>query len=248
MSFYELREYGHRRLNVRPLAICACLVALVLVACDDTTEPPYEVTVNPADFVSQIDNPFLPLTPGKVFRYEGESEDGHETNTITVTNQTYSILGVACTVVEDTVYVNGQLLEATTDWFAQDRSGTVWYFGEASRSYENGVLVSTGGSWQAGERGALPGIAMPANPAPGAPYRQEFETGVAEDRAQVVSTNESVTVPYGSFSNCVRIEEWTDLEPGIVEYKNYARNVGLVSAVSVVGESDVTKLVSITTN
>ena len=171
---------------MRLLVACTCLAALVLAACDDTTEPPYEVTVNPADFVAQIDNPFLPLTPGKVFRYEGESEDGHEVNTITVTHQTYTILGVACTVVEDTVFVNGQLIEATTDWFAQDLDGTVWYFGEASRAYENGVLVSTEGSWEAGQRGAMPGIAMPANPVPGAPYRQEYEKGVAEDRAQVV--------------------------------------------------------------
>jgi hypothetical protein len=232
---------------MRLLITCACLGAVVLMACDDTTEPPYEITVNPADFVAQIDNPYLPLTAGKVFRLEGESADGHETNIITVAPQTYSILGVACTVVEDTVLVNGALIEATTDWFAQDLNGTVWYFGEASRAYENGVLVSTEGSWQAGQRGAMPGIVMPGDPAPGAPYRQEYEKGVAEDRAQVISRDESVTVPYGSFVGCVRIEEWTDLEPGIVEYKNYAKNVGMVSAVSVVGESDVSKLVSITT-
>lgn len=177
---------------MRHLVTWASLAAGILAACNDTTEPPYKVTVNPADFVAQIDNPFLPLTAGKVFHYEGSSADGHETNIIYVTHQTYTILGVACTVVEDTVFVNGQLIEATTDWFAQDRSGTVWYFGEASRIYENGVLVSTEGSWETGQRGAMPGIVMPADPVPGAPYRQEYEKGGAEDRAQVVSSDVSV--------------------------------------------------------
>jgi len=225
-------------------AACAALVAL---ACsDDTTEPAYNVTVNPADFVAVIDNPYYPLTPGKVFRYEGESADGHETNIVTVTSQTYSILGVACTVVEDTVLVNGDLTEATTDWFAQDKDGTVWYMGEASRSFEDGRLVSTEGSWEAGKRGALPGVIMFGDPQPDGPYRQEFESGVAEDRGQITRTDAKVTVPFGTFTHCIETEEWSDLEPGIVEYKFYAKNVGVVRSVSVVGEEDDSKLVSVT--
>ena len=219
---------------------------LLLVACsDDTTEPAYHVTVNPADFVAGIDNPYYPLTPGQVFRYEGESGDGHETNIVTVTSQTYNILGVACTVVEDTVLVEGDLVEATTDWFAQDKDGTVWYMGEASRSFENGTLVSTEGSWEAGKRGALPGVIMYGDPKPGGPYRQEFESGTAEDRGQILRTDAKVTVPYGTFAGCIETEEWSDLEPGIVEYKFYAKNVGVVRSVSVVGEEDDSKLVSV---
>jgi hypothetical protein len=233
---------------MKSLAVfAACLALIALIACsDNTTEPPYNVSVNPADFVATIDNPYYPLTPGTAFRFEGESTDGHETNIVVVTNQTYNILGVACTVVEDTVLVDGDLIEATTDWFAQDKDGTVWYFGEASRSYENGVLVSTGGSWEAGKSGAQPGVIMYGDPKPGGPYRQEFEGGVAEDRGQIIRTDAKVTVPYGTFSNCIETEEWSDLEPGIVEYKFYAKNVGVVRSVSVVGESDDSKLVSVT--
>lgn len=229
------------------VTFAACLALLSIAACgDDTTEPPYDITVDPLDFVATIDNPYLPLTPGTVFRYEGESSDGHETNVVAVSNQTYNILGVVCTVVEDTVWVDGDLIEATTDWYAQDTDGTVWYFGEASRSYDSGVLVSTEGSWEAGKRGAQPGIVMLANPQVNSSYRQEFEKDVAEDRGQVVSRSVSVTVPYGSFQDCVQIEEWSDLEPGVVEYKSYAKNVGMVSAVSLIGESSTSKLVSVT--
>ena len=224
---------------------CACLLTVAIVACDDNTTEPYHVTVDPANFVTGIDNPYYPLTPGKVFRYEGESGDGHETNIVTVTNQTYNILGVACTVVEDTVLVEGELVEATTDWFAQDTEGTVWYMGEASRSYENGKLVSTEGSWEAGREGALPGVIMYGDPKPGGPYRQEFLEGEAEDRGQINSTNATVVVPYGTFTHCVETEEWSDVEPGIVEYKFYAKNVGVVRSVSVVGEEDDSKLVSV---
>jgi hypothetical protein len=222
------------------------LMASLITGCDDDpSEPPYDVTVTPANFVAQIDNPYLPLTPGTVFLYEGDGEDGHETNIVTVTNQTYVILGVTCTVVEDTVLLDGSLLEATTDWYAQDTDGNVWYFGEASRDYENGVIISTEGSWEAGQRGAEPGIVMLANPQVGKSYRQEYEKGVAEDRAHVISRSVSVSVPYGSFTNCVQIEEWTDLEPGVVEYKTYASGVGVVSTVTLVGGNDNSKLVSV---
>lgn len=231
--------------HVLPLAVAGIALAAI-TACSDNTTEPYDVSVNPANFVAGIDNPYYPLTPGKRFRYEGESTDGHETNIVVVTNQTYNILGVACTVVEDTVLVDGDLIEATTDWFAQDTDGSVWYMGEASRSFENGHLASTEGSWEAGKNGALPGVIMVGSPKPGGPYRQEFEAGTAEDRGQIIATDAKVTVPYGTFTHCIETEEWSDIEPGIVEYKFYAKNVGVVRSVSVVGEEDDSKLVSVT--
>ncbi|HKW13897.1 MAG TPA: hypothetical protein VJS69_05370 [Candidatus Krumholzibacteria bacterium] len=223
----------------------ACAVIAACMACNDFMTEPYHVTVDPANFVAGINNPYYPLTPGKRLRYEGEATDGHETNIVTVSNQTYNILGVTCTVVEDTVLVDGEMIEATTDWFAQDTGGSVWYMGEASRSYENGKLASTEGSWEAGKNGALPGVIMYGSPKPGGPYRQEFQAGVAEDRGQVIATNATVTVPYGTFTNCIKTEEWSDIEPGLVEYKFYAKNVGVVRSVSVMGEQDDSKLVAV---
>jgi hypothetical protein len=188
----------------------------------------YDPVIQPADFVDTIDNPFLPLTPGQTLIYEADTPDGLEHIEVAVTYDTRTILGVACVVVHDTVTLDGQLIEDTFDWYAQDRDGNVWYFGEDSRTYENGVLVSTEGSWEAGVDSAKPGIVMEADPQVGDSYRQEYYVGVAEDTAEVVSLNESVTVPYGSFESCVETKDFTPLEPGVVEYKFYAAGVGQV--------------------
>jgi hypothetical protein len=126
------------------------------------------------------------------------------------------------------VTLNGELTEDTYDWYAQDKEGNVWYFGEDSTEYKNGKAVSTAGSWESGVGGALPGIVMPANPVPGPPYRQEYYVGEAEDWAQVDRLGMSITVPYGSFTGVLRTLEWTPLEPGFYEYKYYAPGVGIV--------------------
>src|SRR5262249_6971462 len=128
---------------------------------------------------------------------------------------------------------------------AQDKDGNVWYFGEDTKAFDNGQ-VSTEGSWEAGVDGAQPGIIMEGHPQVGDAYRQEFARGVAQDRGQVLSLNESATVPYGSFQNCLKTKEFSDLEPGIVENKVYCSNVGQVLATTVQGGSDFEKLVSIT--
>jgi len=139
-------------------------------------------------------------------------------------------MGVECVVVRDTAWEGGELIERTFDWYAQDQEGTVWYFGEDTKEYRNGKVTSTGGSWEAGVDGAQPGIIMQANPKAGLSYRQEYYEGEAEDKAQVVSVNESVTVPYGSFDHVLKTKEWTPLEPGLVEHKYYAPGVGQVGA------------------
>ncbi len=227
--------------------VCFTLAVLVLTGCGKkTTEPRYEVTVDPADFVSGIDNAYLPLVPGTTFVYQGTKDGRPETNRVYVSSETKVVMGVTCVVVKDTVLVDGQLEEATLDWYAQDTDGNVWYFGEDSREYQDGVVVSTAGSWEAGLDGALPGYAMLANPDVGHSYRQEYQRGVAEDKADVQSLAGSVTVPYGSFTGCLVTKEWTSLEPGVVEYKYYGAGVGMLKAVMVVGGDDRSELVSVT--
>jgi len=233
--------------SIVALGMCVALVMLVLAGCGEkATEPKYEVTINPADFVAVIDNTYLPLTPGTIFIYQGTKDGLPETNKVFVTNETKVILGVTCVVVKDTVLVDGRLAEATLDWYGQDKDGNVWYFGEDSKDYENGVVVSTAGSWEAGVDGALPGLTMLAHPDVGHSYRQEYLKGVAEDKAQVQSLSGSVTVPYGSFTGCLETKEWTALEPGVVEYKYYGTGVGMLKAVMVVGGDDRSELVSVT--
>jgi hypothetical protein len=198
----------------------------------------YPGPVNPADFVAGVDHPYWPLTPGVTLIYEGESEDGPERIVVEVLEETKMILGVACTIVRDRVFLEGELIEDTFDWYAQDKEGNVWYFGEDVQNFENGVFVDSDGAWESGVDGATPGIIMKADPEAGDQYRQEFWAGEAEDMAEFLSHNESVTVPAGTFDNCWKIMEWTPLEPDIVAHKFYAPGIGSVLEVHVEGEHE----------
>lgn len=178
-------------------------------------------------FVDGIDNPYLAFAPGKVFRYESETDEGLETIEVEVTSLEKTVMGVDVTVVRDREYLNGELVEDTFDWFAQDEDGNVWYFGEDSKSFDENGNVSTEGSWEAGVNGD-PGIIMLANPTRGMKYAQEVAPGIAEDMAQVKKLDVSVDVEYGSFDECLQIAEWNPLENGSREYKYYQPGIGLV--------------------
>ena len=240
-----------KRISILTLNLCFILAFAAGCGEDspviDVGDEPYEPVINPADFVAQIDNQYLPLTPGTTMIYEGESEDGSERIEVEVTQDTKEILGVTCTIVRDRVWVDGELEEDTFDWFAQDKDGNVWYFGEDSKEYEDGVVTSTEGSWESGVDGAKPGILMKANPQVGDAYRQEYYEDEAEDLAEVLSLNESASVAYGDFENCLKTQEWTPLEPDVVEEKYYAPGFGVVLEVAVKGGSERIELVEVKT-
>jgi hypothetical protein len=204
--------------------------------------------INPANFVTTITNPYFPLRLGTTFTYRGVKGGEVQRSTTNVTHRTKTILGVTCVEVLDTVWVRGALEERTLDWYAQDRAGNVWYFGESSHDYKNGRVISTQGSWVGGVRGARPGIIMEAHPHVGDSYRQEYLSGVAEDRAEVSALSRGLTVQYGSFHHALMTKEWTALEPGIVEDKYYVAGVGNVSTIMVKGGTDHEQLVGITHN
>jgi hypothetical protein len=131
-----------------------------------------------------------------------------------VTDQTKQILGVTCTVVQDTVSENGNPIERTFDWYAQDKQGNVWYMGEDSREMKNGRFVRASDSWESGVDGAQPGIIMPANPQPGDVNRQEYyPPGGALDQAHVLRLDGHVKVAYGTFKRVLVTEEWSPVEP-----------------------------------
>lgn len=194
----------------------------------------YNPVINPARFLSVAEivaspNPYLPLVPGRTRHYRAETDEGVETIAVTVTDQTREILGVTCVVVRDIVKLNDHVVEDTLDWLAQDRAGNVWYFGERVADYdEDGLIASLDGSFQAGEEYAQAGILMPAVPLAGQFYRQEFFLGEAEDAFEILSLTESVTVPAGSFTGCLKTEDFTPLEPDAEEFKYYARGMGRV--------------------
>jgi hypothetical protein len=194
--------------------------------------PPFPA---PDEFVHRVDHPFFPLPPGTRFTYAGVDEDKPMRDIIDVTTRDKTILGVKVVVVLDRVFIDGELAERTLDYFAQDRRGNVWYLGEDTKEYENGEVVSTAGSFEAGKNGAKAGIVMRARPKVGQTTRQEDAPGVAEDKSTVVSLDETVATPYRTFHHCMKTKDFTPLEPGALEVKFYCRGVGFVRARDVSG-------------
>ena len=179
------------------------------------------------------------MAPGSRWVYrETDGEGGVQRVVVTVTEDTRTIQGIEARVVHDVVTEDGQLVEDTLDWYAQDAEGNIWYLGEDTKEYENGEVATTEGSWEAGVDGAQSGVIVPSDPRPGLTYRQEYLAGEAEDAAIVLSLDESVTVPFGSFVDVLMTRDFTPLDPGLVEHKFYARGVGPVLALTISGGAD----------
>jgi hypothetical protein len=195
---------------------------------------PFEL--DPADFVAEIDNPYWPMSPGSTWVYrETDAEGAVQRVEVTVTDRTKTILGIEATVVHDVVTENGELIEDTFDWYAQDATGNVWYLGEATKEFEDGKVTTTEGSWEAGVDGAQAGIIVPAHPEVGMTYRQEYYAGEAEDEGEVLSLDERAEVPFGSFDNLLMTKDTTPLEPDVLEHKFYAEGVGPILALGLSG-------------
>ncbi len=210
-----------------------------------TPEGIYNPQINPEDYVSEINNKYLTFTPGKKLVYEGKTEEGVERVEVAVTHETKKVMGVNTIVVWDRVWLNDELIEDTKDWYAQDKYGNVWYFGEDSKELVNGKVVNAKGSWKAGVDGAKPGIVMKANPQVGDNYRQEYYKGEAEDMGEVVALGVKVKLGYGTFTNCLQTRDWTPLEPSADEYKYYCPEVsGLVYEVNI-GDGEETQLIDV---
>jgi hypothetical protein len=192
------------------------------------TQASYNPKIDPAQFTSNITHPYVAWKPGAKWIYAGTKDGQPEHVEVSVKKATKTVLGVKCVVVSDIVTVNNTLAEKTTDWYAQDKAGNVWYFGEDTAEYQNGVVTSTQGTWEAGVDNAKPGIVLHAQPKPGQFYRQEFRPGVAEDMARVLSTTLTQKVPAGTFKNVVETRDINPLDPSKVENKWFAKGVGTI--------------------
>jgi hypothetical protein len=199
----------------------------------------------PDQFVAQIDNPYLPLKPGTTWTYKGKLDGQAATDIFTVTDRTKMILGVPTTVVHDQVFIQGDLVEDTEDWFAQDSDGNVWYLGEDTKELDHGQVVSTEGSWEAGVNHARAGIFMPAAPQVGQTFKQEDAKDVAEDCTKIADLNASVKTPYVASGEALKTEEFSLLEPDVLDNKFYVRGIGLVREQTVVGGTDFLELVTV---
>jgi hypothetical protein len=206
----------------------------------------YHPQIKPSDFSPSVTNPLFPLKPGRTLVYTGTKDRKKARDTFSTTSRTKVIDGVTTRVVEDRLYLNNVLEERTSDYYAQDRCGNVWYFGEDTATLDRkGNVIDTEGSFHAGVDGAEPGVFMQADPEVGRWFRQEWYQGHAEDTFRVLSLSTPVTVAYGTFPDALKTEEKTALEPDVVDNKYYVNGIGEVEEVAVQGPLEKLELVEI---
>lgn len=200
------------------------------------TEGGYAPDLSLANFSNptNITNQYRLFEPGKTYIYEAQTSEGPQRVEVNRLGGNKVIMGINCVVVHDKVWLNNIVIEETYDWFAQDNAGNLWYMGEDVDNYNpNGTFKDHHGAWEAGLNGALPGIIMGANPQVGDHFQEEYLWGEAEDEAEVEETGLSVTVPYGTFTNCIKTYNYTRLDRNADEFKYYAPGVGYVKIVHV---------------
>ena len=239
---------------IRALPLIAAAV-LLLTACDggssssssDLPQGSETVELDPGDFTTDIDNPYWPMSPGSRWVYREASGDEVQRVVVTVTDRTKTIEGIEARVIHDLVTTpDGEKVEDTFDWYAQDMDGNLWYLGEDTKEYEGGRVVSSEGSWEHGVDGAEAGIIVAAEPKQGLTYREEYYAGEAEDAAEVLSVEGKVQVPYGRFAGAMITRNFSGIEPNVEELKFYARGVGPVLELLVSGGAGRTELLSFT--
>ena len=186
----------------------------------------YNPQINPADFSTNITNKYFALPVGKKMTYE-TTEQGKVTERIEIEilPETLVVDGVETVVYLDKEYKNGQLVEETRDYLAQHKNGDVWYFGEDVKNYSNGIVVNRSGSFIHGKDGAKAGIWMKAEQRVGDSYKQEFYPGHAEDTRDTVAVGETVTTKNRTYTDCVKVYDWTPLEKNSREHKYYCPQV-----------------------
>ncbi|MFG1623501.1 hypothetical protein [Kribbella sp. NPDC049227] len=206
----------------------------------------YHPEFDPADFSPNVTNPWFPLKPGRTLVSTGVKDGEKALDLFAPTPRTRVIAGVRTRVVEDRLYLNNVLHERTSDYYAQDRCGNVWYFGEDTAELDaHGRVISREGSFHAGVNGAQPGVFMQARPQLGRKFRQEWYAGHAEDIFWLIGRNTTVTIPLGTFRHALRTAETTALEPDVLDNKYYVKGIGQVAELSVTGPAESLRLVEI---
>ena len=206
----------------------------------------YHPDIDPADFGPRITNHWLPMRPGTTYVYKGVKDGKPSTDIVVVTHRTRVVDGVRTRVVADRQFEAGVLEERTSDYYAQDICGNVWYFGEDTAVLDRaGHVVDRSGSFHAGVDGAQPGVFMQAHPQIGRRFRQEWFAGEAEDTYVVRDLSATVSVPYRTSHHAMRTEEFTRLEPDVLDNKYYVRGIGVVKELAVKGPVESLVLVAV---
>ena len=186
-----------------------------------------------------ITNPWLPLASVKQDILEG-SEDKKVTRVERTArpdlHKNFKIgkQTVAALVFEDRVFEDGKLAEVALDYMAQGDDGAVYYLGEDVDEYKNGKIAGHEGAWLLGKHTKIPGILMPATPKVGDKFKAEDVPNITTEADEVMSEIETVTVPTGTYQNCLKIKEV--LSDGAIEYKYFAKGIGCIKEVPADGE------------
>jgi hypothetical protein len=204
----------------------------------------YEPELKPAEFGRTVHNPYFPLPVGRTLIYRGIKDGETQVDRVHVTRRRRVIEGISSVAVTDVASHRSALLEKTTDWYAQDKRGNVWYMGERTAAYLPHGKVDHSGSWLAGVNDAEPGIVMQAHPEVPRSYRQECLPGQAEDMAWTVVSGGRFTAGSATFTNVLTSLEFTRLEPGVIDKKVYAPGVGIVEERAMSGPKETAVLVS----
>jgi len=233
-----LHPMGRRRVRTARVASLA-LGCVLLTACgaSPTKQPPTGIdgltiptpSPTPSDFVSGVDNPWFPLTPGTRWTYSRYSATGSETVLATVLPATHPVAGVETTAVRWQVRrPSGRTATLTVRWYAQDDAGNVWWFGQRATGRSPRVDLLTTQSWQAGQHGAEAGLVVPAQPRVGDGYANAFQAGVVESRSTVVSLDATIALPARSYSGTLATRDVSPLAPIRQVESFYAPGIGMV--------------------
>jgi uncharacterized membrane protein YkoI len=183
--------------------------------------------IDPANFVSEINNPYFSLIPGRKYYFEGIDSEGHKIKKqLLASDKTRQVLGVSTQALWERRWVDDLLSKDEKHWYAQDKDGNVWLFAEDAVNLFDGFLQSPGESWVAGENNAKAGIVVPANPTVGATFTNAFD-GTNTDSSEILAVNEKVSVPSDSFNDCLKIKE-SSLDANsttTIETNYYCKNV-----------------------
>lgn len=216
----------------------ACLAAFIapqVALAADPVLPVFAV----GDFAAPKANPYFPMEIGTSRTLKGTRTDGdpiEEYAILTVQGPGPVILGVPTVLVLDEAFEDGRLVERTFDYFAADKDGNVWYFGEDVTNFrydDMGVLTGTDSksAWRAGVNDALPGISLAGAPSVGLNLFQEHAPAEeAMDYAEVMATDLVIDGPAGTFQDVVKTFEASTAEPDLREFKYYAPGIGMIRA------------------
>jgi hypothetical protein len=183
------------------------------------------------NFESTGANSYFILEPGHKLILENDvaQESEQLQLVITVQNETKIVNRTETRIVEERETEDGELVEISRNYFAVCRpSNDVYYFGEQVDDYEDGEIVSHEGAWLAGIDNVRAGMIMPGKVEIGLKHYQEVAPGIAEDRAEIISLNDTLVTPAGEFANVLKTEETNPLKPEEKEFKYYAPGIGLI--------------------